>query len=146
MIRGLGGNLSLSDRNAFAKEVKVHIHHRRLITCRSRTGYNTLVPCVCLTIAQQAYSKPLPCNHPPCIAHAIECSKTCFCTYAASQVFQWAGERPPDISCPLDCYSDRGALTSYPAVPPNGGLDAADGGGIGIGPQSVVPTVSVQVG
>ncbi|CAM9278979.1 unnamed protein product, partial [Hapterophycus canaliculatus] len=60
------------------------------------------------------------------------------------QVFQWAGERPPDISSPLDCYSDRGALTSYPAVPPDGGLDAADGVGFGIGPETVVPTVSVQ--
>ncbi|CAM9408681.1 unnamed protein product, partial [Ectocarpus fasciculatus] len=84
VIRGLGGNLSLADRNSFAKEV-----------------------------------------------------------------FQWAGERPPDISCPLDCYSDRGALTSYPTVPSDGGLGASseDGGGGGggsIGPQSVVPTVSVQ--
>ncbi|CAM9131219.1 unnamed protein product, partial [Ectocarpus sp. 4 AP-2014] len=80
VIRGLGGNLSIADRNSFAKEV-----------------------------------------------------------------FQWAGERPPDISCPLDCYSDRGALTSYPTVPSDGGLGASsdDGGGT-IGPQSVVPTVSVQ--
>lgn len=62
------------------------------------------------------------------------------------QVFQWAGERPPDISCPLDCYSDRGALTSYPTAPSDGGLGAApEDGGSGIGPQSVVPTVSVQV-
>ncbi|CAM9717799.1 unnamed protein product, partial [Laminaria digitata] len=78
LIRGLGGNLSLVDRTAFAKEV-----------------------------------------------------------------FQWAGERPPDISCPLDCYSDRGTLTPYPMVPSDGGLGAEDGGE-GIGPQSVVPTLSVQ--
>lgn len=60
------------------------------------------------------------------------------------QVFQWAGERPPDISCPLDCYSDRGVLTRYPVVPFDGGLDTTDDRRA-FGPQTVVPTISVQV-
>lgn len=61
-----------------------------------------------------------------------------------AQVFQWAGERPPDISCPLDCFSDRGTLTSYHAVATDSSAGDASGGN-GIGPQCVVQTVSVQV-
>ncbi|CAM9184751.1 unnamed protein product, partial [Discosporangium mesarthrocarpum] len=78
VIRGLGGNLSLSDRSALAKEV-----------------------------------------------------------------FQWAGERPPDVSAPLDCYSERGSLLPY--VGSRG--DAGDGDSRdarAIGPRYVVHTVSVQ--
>lgn len=59
------------------------------------------------------------------------------------QVFQWSGERPPDIARPLDCFSDRGALTSYAHVPPDGGSSGIDGQSVG--PEWVIPTVSVQV-
>ncbi|CAN0042899.1 unnamed protein product [Ascophyllum nodosum] len=63
----------------------------------------------------------------------------------AREVFQWAQERPPDISCPLNCYSDRGVLVPYPVAPFDTGLRDPDGkSGSGIGPSTVVPTVSVQ--
>ncbi|CAM9144794.1 unnamed protein product [Heterosigma akashiwo] len=71
LIRGLGGNLSLQDRNLFAKEV-----------------------------------------------------------------FAWAGERPPDINSPLDCYFSKGSFVSYITEQTSFDLQEID--------SAVVPTVSVQ--
>ncbi|KAG5188873.1 dynein heavy chain, N-terminal region 2-domain-containing protein [Tribonema minus] len=79
LVRGLGGNLSLADRTAFAKEV-----------------------------------------------------------------FQWAGERPPDPNSPLDCYADRsGSLCQF--IAQREAVGSGDGtSDAAAALSSVVPTVSVQ--
>lgn len=45
-------------------------------------------------------------------------------TALAKEVFSWAGERPPDLNAPLDCYADgAGGLVAYapPSSSGNGG-------------------------
>jgi dynein heavy chain 2 len=60
----------------------------------------------------------------------------------AKEVFQWCGERPPDLSNPLDCYADGSSLK--PFIPLKGNdlpeqLQVKDLGG-----TAVIPTVTVQ--
>jgi dynein heavy chain 2 len=59
----------------------------------------------------------------------------------ARQVFEWAGERPPDMSNPLDCYGDGAGFSSF--FNSSGGDDAyiapKD-----IGESAVVSTVTTQ--
>lgn len=59
----------------------------------------------------------------------------------AKDVFQWAGDRPPDMGAPLDCYADGSGYSSF--VP--GRLSGADSLDIKeLGESVVVPTVAVQ--
>ncbi|CAM9134653.1 unnamed protein product [Chrysoparadoxa australica] len=61
-------------------------------------------------------------------------------TSFAKEVFQWAGDRPPDISAPLDCFYDRGYMSFVTERTCAGSLDDTV-----VGPSNVVQTaVSVQ--
>eukprot|EP00981_Chlorochromonas_danica_P004240 scaffold857_cov152-Ochromonas_danica.AAC.23 len=59
----------------------------------------------------------------------------------AKEVFQWASERPPDLSAPLDCYADGSQFRpfSLPLRDEADGIQLQD-----IGHSGVVSTVSVQ--
>mmetsp|Transcript_8125 Transcript_8125/g.10764 ORF Transcript_8125/g.10764 Transcript_8125/m.10764 type:complete len:2280 (+) Transcript_8125:2-6841(+) len=57
-------------------------------------------------------------------------------TIFAKEVFQWAGERPPDINAPLDCYFANGCFATYVTEKTSFNLEEVD--------TAVVPTITVQ--
>lgn len=59
----------------------------------------------------------------------------------AKEVFNWAGERPPDLAAPLDCIGDGSAYEKFAGVSDFGKSDISLRD---IGEKSVIPTVSVQ--
>lgn len=59
----------------------------------------------------------------------------------AKEIFQWSGERPPDLGMPLDCYADGSTFMPF------AGEKGGDDGSIRleeIGDSTVVQTVMVQ--
>ena len=59
----------------------------------------------------------------------------------AKEVFQWGGERPPDLGAPLDCKADGASIESF--VAPRG--DYNDEIGVSdVGDKTVIPTINVQ--
>lgn len=59
----------------------------------------------------------------------------------AKEIFQWAGERPPDLSAPLDCCADGNTIETFQS---SYGTSADDIHIRGIGEGAVIPTISVQ--
>lgn len=60
----------------------------------------------------------------------------------AKELFQWAGERPPDLGAPLDCCFERGSFRSYVT-----GRGNEDGQALSVKEvlsNGVVPTISLQ--
>ncbi len=63
-------------------------------------------------------------------------------TALAKEVMQWAGERPPDMGSPLDCYGDGSSFTSFAPPsrdPRDNQIDPKD-----IGENAVINTVTAQ--
>jgi dynein heavy chain 2, cytosolic len=60
-------------------------------------------------------------------------------TTLAKDVFQWASERPPDLSAPLDCYAQGSSFIPFSKDRSDQLIDIRD-----IGDKAVIPTVSVQ--
>ena len=58
----------------------------------------------------------------------------------AKEVFNWAGERPPDLGAPLDCYADGNQLKPFQA-PLSSDIEIQLRE---IGYSCVIPTISVQ--
>ena len=60
----------------------------------------------------------------------------------AKEVFQWAGERPPDMGSPLDCYGDGASFTPFFAAGSDRKHEYIDPKHIG--QSAVIQTVTVQ--
>ena len=59
----------------------------------------------------------------------------------AKEVFQWAKEKPPDVTAPLDCTAQGGSFVAFTPAR-SGEVENLDV--LNLGEKTVVPTISVQ--